>query len=62
VANLLDADDEVSQWGDRFESANQVADGMGDFLKNRYGGVDQIANSLYQDPVGVISDIAAVVT
>ena len=62
VANLLDVDDEVSQWGDRFESANQVADGMGDFLKNRYGWVDQIANSLYQDPVWVISDIASIAT
>lgn len=65
--NLFGSDDYIGnmkdwKFKDWFESANEVADGMWDFLKNRYGWVDQIANSLYQDPVWVISDIASVVT
>lgn len=65
--NLFGTDEDIKymkDWKlkDWFESANTVADGMWDFLKNRYGGVDQIANTLYQDPVWLISDIASVVT
>ena len=59
--NLVWLDDELwEEWW--LAEANKVADGMGDFLKNRYGGIDQIVNSLYQDPVWVISDIASIAT
>lgn len=31
----------------------------GEGLKNRYGGVEQIKNTLYTDPVGVLGDVSA---
>lgn len=33
---------------------------VGNFYKDRYGGLDKIANTLYNDPVGVGLDVAAV--
>ena len=42
--------------------ANQVADWLGDFLKERYWGKKEILNTLYSDPMWVVSDIASVVT
>jgi hypothetical protein len=35
------------------------ANAVGGFYKERYGGVDKIKESLYNDPVGVFSDISA---
>jgi len=31
---------------------------LGEYYKERYGGVDEFQNALYEDPVGVMSDIA----
>lgn len=38
------------------------ADAVGQFLKDRYGGVDQIKNTLATDPVGAMADAATVLT
>ncbi len=36
----------------------QMASAGGEALKNRYGGMEQIKNTLYTDPVGVASDVS----
>lgn len=41
-------------------SAPQIASAAGSALKNRYGGVEQIKNTLYTDPVGVMADVSTV--
>jgi hypothetical protein len=38
----------------------EAASGLADAAKNRYGGTEQIKNTLYTDPVGVASDISTV--
>lgn len=60
VMNLFNLDKNLDE-DSRFAQANQVADGVWDYLKDRYGGLDQIKNTLYQDPAGLISDIAGIV-
>ncbi len=35
---------------------------VGNFYKDRYGGWDKIGNTLYNDPVGVVADVATVAT
>lgn len=37
-----------------------LARGVIDFYKNRYGGVQNVLDTAYQDPVGVASDLSAV--
>lgn len=37
-------------------------DAVGDFYSDRYGGWDEAANSLKEDPLGVLSDAAGLVT
>lgn len=39
----------------------QMADNAGQFYKKRYGGVENIKKTLYEDPVGAALDVAAVV-
>lgn len=36
------------------------ANAVGDFYKKRYGGLDAIGNTLYNDPVGAAADLASV--
>jgi hypothetical protein len=43
-----------------FSNAPRIVSAMGKGLKDRYGGVEQIKNTLYNDPVGVASDVATV--
>lgn len=43
-----------------FTNAPRIVSAMGQGLKNRYGGVEQIKNTLYNDPVGAASDVATV--
>jgi len=69
TANILGVDDEVSQWGDRFNSANETADQVWQFFKERYYGdegewfdVNNLLNTLFTDPVGVVSDVATLVS
>lgn len=35
-----------------------MARGLGQMYKERYGGIDNIGNTLYKDPVGVLADLA----
>jgi hypothetical protein len=42
------------------KNAPQIASAAGEALGNRYGGVEQIKDTLYNDPVGVLSDISTV--
>lgn len=35
---------------------------VGNFYEDRYGGIDKIAETLYNDPVGVVADVAGVAT
>lgn len=38
------------------------AKAVGQFYKDRYGGIDNITNTIYNDPVGVVADAATVAT
>jgi hypothetical protein len=40
------------------EVAPRIISAAGQAVKNRYGGVEQIKNTLYNDPVGVLGDVA----
>lgn len=42
------------------ENAPRIIGAAGSALKNRYGGMEQILNTLYTDPVGVASDVSSV--
>lgn len=42
------------------QEQEQYADAVGQFYKQRYGGIKNIANTLYNDPVGVALDASAV--
>lgn len=44
------------------QQQEQSFDNLVDFFKNRYGSVDKITNTLYQDPVGVLSDFAGLLS
>jgi hypothetical protein len=39
-----------------------TADAVGQFSKDRYGGVDEFKNTLAHDPVGLIADLSAALT
>lgn len=39
-----------------------MANAVVDFYKNRYGSVDAIGDTLYNDPVGVLADVSTVVS
>lgn len=51
------ADELMKQW---FGNHEGVAEAAGQFYKDRYGGLDNIADTAYEDPVGILSDIAMV--
>ena len=62
LMNLTTLDDYLDPDGEWWiNSANQVADGLWDYLVERYWGWDNIKNTLYTDPVGVVSDVASVI-
>jgi hypothetical protein len=42
------------------DAAPRIISAGGQALKNRYGGTEQIKNTLYNDPVGVLSDVSTV--
>lgn len=44
------------------EVARQKADAVGQFYKNRYGGLENIKQAAQSDPVGVLADAATVLT
>ena len=43
-----------------FGDEEALAEQAGQFYKDRYGGLDNIADTAYEDPVGLLSDIAMV--
>lgn len=51
--------DPTQKLGTQFEDR---AKAVGNFYKDRYGGLDKIKNTLYNDPVGAVADVAAVAT
>ena len=46
----------------KFGNQEDRATAVFDFYKDRYGGVENIKNSLYTDPVGVVADVGTVLT
>lgn len=63
--NLLGTDDDIEymqDWKlkDWYMSANETADTVWEFFKERYGGWDEILNTLFTDPVWVVSDVASI--
>lgn len=69
AANLLWVDEDMAQWGDRWSSANDTADQVWQFFKERYWGDEwewfdykNALNTLFTDPVGVISDAATIIS
>ena len=46
--------------GGFIKNYEHVADAAGQFYKDRYGGLDNIADTAYEDPVGLLSDLAMV--
>lgn len=64
--NLLWTDEYIEnmeEWAmkDRYKSANETADAVWQFFTERYGGWDEILNTLFTDPVGVVSDVASII-
>lgn len=48
----------VQRTGQMIEHAPEILSAAGSALKNRYGGLEQIKNTLYTDPVGVVGDVS----
>ena len=44
------------------EGSEQAAEAMGNFITDRYGGVENIKETIAEDPVGFLADIATVFT
>lgn len=42
--------------------AQQIASAVGEHFKERYGGAENVARSIEEDPVGVLADVAAILT
>lgn len=63
VANLLKLGEGAASLLIPGEQTNEkYAKAVGSFYKDRYGGIDKIKNTLYNDPVGVVADVATVAT
>ncbi|HEY6020416.1 MAG TPA: hypothetical protein VIY48_11050, partial [Candidatus Paceibacterota bacterium] len=59
IANAIDKLDPNPQAADRAVAA---ADATGQFFKNRYGGLENIKNTLITDPVGAAADASALLS
>jgi len=64
--NLFGIDEDIKymqDWKlkDWYMSANDTADTVWEFFKERYGGGDEILNTLFTDPIGVVSDVASII-
>lgn len=44
------------------QKSEDTADAVGKFYKDRYGGVENIKNTLYNDPIGALADVSTVVS
>lgn len=56
--NIERAQGRAEQVKDVVRNAPRIASAAGTALKNRYGGLEQIGNTLYNDPVGVAADVS----
>ena len=52
----------LAQVQGKFGDQEQTARNVGQFYKQRYGGVQNIKDTLYNDPVGMLADVGTVVT
>lgn len=48
--------------GVNLDSSNQLADQLGQTYKERYGGLSNIGETAYTDPVGVLADLATLLS
>jgi hypothetical protein len=66
LGNLVAGTFKAAARGAGFEmpenESDQVARNFLEYAKNRWGGVDQIKNALYQDPVGMMMDFSALLS
>jgi hypothetical protein len=62
VTSVLDSARNVLPGGTPIGSAQdkQVADAVGGFYKERFGGLDNLRNTLIKDPVGAVADLSVV--
>lgn len=44
------------------QKSEDTADAVGKFYKDRYGGVENIKNTLYNDPIGALADVSTVIS
>ena len=44
------------------QGSEQYADAMGQFVKDRFGGVENIKKTIAEDPVGLLGDVAGLLT
>lgn len=52
----------LSQVQGKFGDQEQTARNVGQFYKQRYGGVQNIKDTFYNDPIGMLADVGTVVT
>lgn len=50
----------IEKLGGQDNENTQKFDQLGQFFKERYGGISNIEHSIYTDPIGVLADISAV--
>lgn len=59
--NLVWADGWAEDKGGWLASANEIADGMWGFLKDRFWSLENLSKTAYEDPVGLFSDLVTAV-
>lgn len=52
----------LQELGGQQNDNTQVFDAFTNYLKNRYGGAQNIANTIYNDPVGLLADLSTFFT
>ena len=63
IGGAANAIESVTGNEDTFDAPGEkIASGLGDFYKERYGSIESIKKSVYEDPVGVASDLATLLT
>ena len=60
-ANLLWLDEQLSRSGSFWQEANQKADMLWGMFKERYGSMENISKTAYEDPTWVFSDALSVI-
>lgn len=63
IGGAANAVETVTGKEDLFDAPGEkIASGLGKFYKERYGSLEDIKKSVYEDPVGVASDLATLLT